>query len=138
MGDYTMTPTNKQNSQSRPAAAVGHVDLLVTDVPHAVEYFVQLGMRHIHHDEEFAVLELRGGTHLVLETPENGKTVPYGQTPPFDLMVDDLQTARQRCVELGMNPSEIEAGRIHSNFYLNGPDGYRIRVTSSHTSGRPV
>jgi len=133
-----MKPTNKQNSQSRPAVAVGHIDLLVTDVPHAVEYLVQLGMRHIHHDDEFAVLELRGGTHLVLETPENGATVQSGQTPPFDLMVDDLQTARQNCVELGMDPSEIETGRIHSNFYLNGPNGYHIRVTSSHTSGRPV
>lgn len=133
-----MTPTNTQTSQSPPAVAVGHVDLVVTDVPHAVEYFVQLGMRYIHHDKEFAVLELRGGTHLVLETPENGATVQQGQTPPFDLMVDDLQTARQTCVDLGMNPSDIDTGRIHDNFYLNGPDGYHIRVTSSHTSGRPV
>ena len=133
-----MKSTIPNKSQSRPAVAVGHVDLLVTDVPQAVEYFVQLGMRHIHHDNEFAVLELRGGTHLVLETPENGATVQAGQTPPFDLMVDDLQTARQHCVELGMDPSQIETGRIHSNFYLIGPDGYRIRVTSSHTSGRLV
>jgi len=133
-----MKPMNKQNLRSRPAVAVGHVDLLVTDVPHAVEYFVQLGMRHIHHDNEFAVLELRGGTHLVLETPEDGATVQPGQTPPFDLMVDDLQMVHKNCSELGMDPSEIETGRIHSNFYLNGPDGYRIRVTSSHTSGRPV
>ncbi len=133
-----MKSTIQNKSQSRPAVAVGHVDLLVTDVPQAVEYFVQLGMRHIHHDNEFAVLELRGGTHLVLETPENGATVQAGQTPPFDLMVDDLQTARQHCVELGMDPSKIETGRIHSNFYLIGPDGYRIRVTSSHTSGRLV
>ncbi len=133
-----MTTTNTQNTQLRPTVAVGHVDLVVTNVPHAVEYFVQLGMRHIHHDQEFAVLELRGGTHLVLETPENGATVQPGQTPPFDLMVDDIQTARQNCVGLGMDPSEIDSGRIHSNFYLNGPDGYRIRVTSSHTSGRPV
>ena len=104
----------------------------------AVDYFGKLGMRHIHHDSDFAVLELRGGTHLVLETPENGATISPGEIPPFDFMVDNLPGTRQRCSELGMNPSEIENGRIHNNFFLTGPDGYKIRITSSHTSGRPV
>ncbi len=133
-----MKTNTRNHSDSRPPVAVGHVDLLVSNVGQAVDYFVKLGMRHIHHDDDFAVLELRGGTHLVLETPENGVRISPGQTPLFDLMVDDLQGTRQRYVELGMNPSDTETGRIHSNFYLEGPDGYRIRVTSSHTSGRPV
>ena len=125
-------------SNTKPAVAIGHVDLLVTNVAQAVEFFMQLGMRHIHQDPDFAVLELRGGTHLVLEEPEKGVNVPQGQTPPFDLMVEDITSAHQDCEKLGIKPSAIESGRIHSNFYLNGPDGYRIRMTSSHTSGRPV
>lgn len=133
-----MNTVSTTQADPRPGIAIGHVELLVTDVPQAVEYFVQLGMRHIHHDQDFAVLELRGGTHLVLENPEGGETVPAGQTPPFDLMVNDLEAAHQRSVGLGMKPSEIETGRIHDNFYLEGPDGYNIRVTSSHTSNRPV
>lgn len=130
--------TSTTQPDSKPGVAIGHVELLVTNVPQAVDYFVQLGMRHIHHDQEFAVLELRGGTHLVLENPEKGAIVAPGQTPPFDLMVDDIQQARQHSMELGLKPSEIETGRIHDNFYLKGPDEYKIRVTSSHTSGRPV
>ncbi len=133
-----MNTLNKQEPDSRPGVAIGHVDLLVTNVPQAVDYFVQLGMRPIHHDQDFAVLELRGGTHLVLENPEPGEAVAFGQTPPFDLMVENIQAAHQRSEELGMKPSEIETGRIHDNFYLEGPDGYKIRVTSSHTSNRPV
>lgn len=133
-----MKTTIDNSLESRPAVAVGHVDLVVTNVGRAVDYFLKLGMRHIHQDNDFAVLELRGGTHLVLETPEDGAAISSGQTPPFDLMVDDLSSTRQRCLELGMTPSEIETGRIHSNFYLIGPDGYRIRMTSSHTSGRAV
>lgn len=133
-----MNTSKTAHTENRPAVAIGHVDLVVTNVPQAVEYFVHLGMRHIHHDHDFAVLELRGGTHLVLEIPENGKAIEPEQVPPFDLMVDNIQTARQRCVDLGMQPSEIESGRIHDNFYLKGPDEYTIRVTSSHTSGRPV
>lgn len=130
------SPTPKPDQ--RPELAIGHVELLVSNVPKAVNYFVQLGMRHIHHDHEFAVLELRGGTHLVLENPEAGEQVAPGQTPPFDLMVDNLQATHQHSEELGMKPSKIETGRIHDNFYLEGPDGYKIRVTSSHTSGRQV
>ena len=133
-----MKAATTHKPEKRPGVAIGHVDLLVTNVPQAVEYFVHLGMRHIHHDHDFAVLELRGGTHLVLETPENGDTIEPNQTPNFDLMVDDIKETRQRCVDLGMAPSDIETGRIHDNFYLKGPDEYRIRVTSSHTSGRPV
>ena len=125
-------------SNTKPAVAIGHVDLLVTNVAQAVGFFMQLGMRHIHQNPDFAVLELRGGTHLVLEEPEKGDTISQGQTPPFDLMVEDLHSAHQECEKLGMKPSAIESGRIHSNFYLNGPDGYQIRMTSSHTSGRPV
>ncbi len=128
----------RNNSDSRPPVAIGHVELFVTNVEQAVDYFVNLGMRHIHHDDDFVVLELRGGTHLVLETPENGVPISPEQTPPFDFIVDDLTGTRKRYVELGMNPSDIESVRIHSNFYLTGPDGYRIRVTSSHTSGKTV
>ncbi len=84
-------------SNTKPAVAIGHVDLIVTNVAQAVEFFMQLGMRHIHQDPDFAVLELRGGTHLVLEEPENGVNVPQGQTPPFDLMVEDITSAHQDC-----------------------------------------
>lgn len=133
-----MNTTRREQSDNRPVVAIGHVELVVSHVPQAVEYFIELGMRHIHHDDDFAVLELRGGTHLVLETPEGRSPVEPGQTPPFDLMVDDLQRVHQHCVDLGWNPSDIETGRIHDNFYLKGPDGYNIRVTSSHTSNRSV
>ena len=133
-----MDKPTRINSDSRPSVAVGHVDLLVTNVEQAVEYFVKLGMRHIHQSHDFAVLELRGGTHLVLETPEDGTPIAPGQTPSFDLMVDDLPATHRQCVELGMKPTDIETGRIHQNFYLTGPDEYHLRVTSSHTSARPV
>ena len=44
----------------RPALAIGHVSLPVSDVPAATDFFVKQGMRSIHPDEHFAVLELRG------------------------------------------------------------------------------
>ena len=50
----------------RPRLAVGHVNLEVDDVGDAYAFFVRHGMRDIFKGEEFGVLELRGGTHLVL------------------------------------------------------------------------
>ncbi len=122
--------------QTRPPVAIGHVSLRVTDVPHATEYFVTLGLRLIHQSPTFTVLELRGGTHLVLRVAE--APIPSGTKAPFDLMVDDVVRARQQYGEVGMNPSEIETGTVHRWFTLIGPDGYEITLTSSHAGNRVV
>ena len=52
----------------RPPVAVGHVSLHVKDVPKASAFMQVLGLRHVFENEKqtFAVLELRGGTHLIL------------------------------------------------------------------------
>ena len=59
----------------RPDIAIGHVRLLVGNVDKTTDFFVKLGIRTIVAQADFAVLELRGGTHLVLRTweePEMG------------------------------------------------------------------
>ena len=120
----------------KPLAAIGHVELDVTDVIAAAEYFAKLGLRLIHRSTDNAILELRGGTHLLL-MPADHRVRP-GTAAPFDLMVDNLEDAWKWCKAEEMTPSEIESGSFHESFTLTGPDGYRIKVNSSHTSGRPV
>ncbi|GAC1492387.1 MAG: hypothetical protein NVS2B14_05070 [Chamaesiphon sp.] len=97
---------------SRPPVAIGHVRLTVTDVPQAVEFFLKLGLRHIHQSENIAVLELRGGTHLVLRA--TSQPILSGTNAPFDLMVDDVEATLQTCVEMGMKPSENKLLRLTS------------------------
>ncbi len=126
----------EKESQTRPPVAIGHVSLRVTDIPQATQYFVTLGLRLIHQTQTLAVLELRGGTHLVLRPTT--EPIPPGAKAPFDLMVDDIVKARQECGAVGMNPAELETGMVHRWFTLVGPDGYELTVTSSHTSGRVV
>ena len=125
-----------QESQTRPPVAIGHVSLRVTDIPQATQYFVTLGLRLIHQAQTIAVLELRGGTHLVLRP--SAKPIAPGAKAPFDLMVDDLSGARREYGAAGLKPSEIETGMVHRWFTLVGPDGYELTVTSSHTAGRVV
>ena len=124
------------SSDERPRLAVGHVSLKVEDVDDAYAFFVRHGMRDIFKGEEFGVLELRGGTHLVLNRSEEG--VEAGGKAPFDLMVDDIDEARAEFTDAGVSATEISRARIHDTFHIEGPSGYRIAVTSSHAGDRPV
>lgn len=126
----------KHQQDNRPPVAIGHVRLVVTDVSKATEFFLKLGLRHITQSDEFAVLELRGGTHLVIR--KTSEPISSGTNAPFDLMVDDILTARQTFTDWGLTASEITIGRVHKSFVLTGPDGYLITITSSHTGGRVV
>jgi len=87
-------------------------------------------MRQIEENAHVAVLELRGGTHLVLVpgTPKGGET-------PFDLMVEDLDATHQDWSARGIEVGPITRGRIHNAFEATDPDGYRVTINSSHVLG---
>jgi hypothetical protein len=93
-------------------------------------------MRLIESHPRVAVLELRGGTHLVL-LPAREPVAP-GARAPFDLMVDDLDAAWANYTALGLGPSQIRDGEIHRSFDLVAPSGHLVTVNSSHVAGRPV
>ena len=120
----------------RPPVAVGHVLLSSTDVGAAERWLVSVGLRPIFAGDDLAVLELRGGTHVVVRKAEQPPT--GGAAAPFDLMVDDIEAARRDYAEKGLGPSDISRGRIHDSFHLTGPDGYDFTVNSSHAGERPV
>jgi hypothetical protein len=120
----------------RPPVAVGHVRLPATDVAAAERWLESVGLRPIFAGDDLAVLELRGGTHVVVRKAEQPPTT--GATAPFDLMVDDIEAARRDYAAKGLAPSDISKGRIHDSFHLTGPDGYDFTITSSHAGGRIV
>ncbi|MYJ75952.1 MAG: VOC family protein [Gammaproteobacteria bacterium] len=117
----------------RPAFAIGHMRLGVDDVPSAYSFFVRHGMRGILERDKFAILELRGGTHLILNEAE--AAIPKGERAPFDLMVDDIDEAHRRFVGDGVEATTIERGNIHDSFTVTGPSGYSIPINSSHVAG---
>ena len=117
----------------RPTFAIGHVRLAVTDVPAAYGFCVRHGMRGILERDTFAIVELRGGTHLILDVAE--AAIPEGRRAPFDLMVDDIDEAHRRFVEDGVEATAIERGNIHDSFSVKGPSGYSIPINSSHVAG---
>jgi len=120
----------------RPPAAIGHVFFAAIDVAAAARWFEAVGLRPIAGDDDFAVLELRGGTHLVV-TRASRRPRP-GAEAPFDLMVDDIDAARRKFAGQGLKPSRIRRGSIHDELHLAGPDGYRVTILSSHAGRRAV
>jgi hypothetical protein len=92
------------------------------------------GIRTIVAQADFAVLELRGGTHLVLrpwEAPESGPVA-------FDIMVDDIDAAYGRIRGHGMDVTAITRGRIHDHFEVQTPDRRALTINSSHAGDRAV
>jgi catechol 2,3-dioxygenase-like lactoylglutathione lyase family enzyme len=116
---------------TRPPVWIGHASLTVSDLGRSADFWRTVGMREIERNEHIVVMELRGGTHLVLLTG-----TPFaGADAPFDLMVEDLEATHAEWGLLGLDVSPIERGRIHSAFVLRDPDGTNVTVNSSHVVG---
>jgi len=128
------TKSEKQTqNDARPEISVGHVGLRVKNLKDAFEFFKLVGGRGLMNGPGMAIVELRGGTHLVLRQDPNAD--PYAG---FDLMVDDIEGLRDRLITAGYRPSPIGRGGIHSSFDVAGPSGLMLEFTSSHAMGRPV
>ena len=115
----------------RPSIWIGHAVLTVRDVDRSADFWQRLGMREVERNRHVAVLELRGGTHLVLVPG----TPAEDAEAPFDLMVEDVDATHAAWEARGLDLSPIERGRIHAAFTLRDPDGYRVTVNSSHVVG---
>ncbi len=122
------------NKDQRPAVWIGHVAMHSDKVMASREFMLSIGMRDIFSDDGIAVLEMRGGTHLVITSnPDSGLVMSS-----FDLMVDDIDASHRAFTDLNLKPSDIERGNIHDEFIMTEPGGTAIRFNSSHVSDLPV
>src|SRR5262245_66528937 len=93
----------------RPPVWIGHAVLTVSDLGRSTQWWTGIGMREVERNEHVVVLELRGGTHLVLVPgpPDTGDA-------PFDVMVDDLAATPETWSALGVDARDISEGRFHT------------------------
>lgn len=122
----------------RPLLSVGHVVLRVSDVTRAAEFYSSLGMRAVVERKEIAILELRGGTHLLLFKAKSRPRA--GAVRSFDFMVDDADAFHDELQARGVITTPVRDDRPsgHRMFELTDPDGHVLTVLSDHTNGRPV
>lgn len=122
-----------ERADQRPPVWTGHLVLTGRDTKVAAEFYEAIGMRRIAVMAPFAVMELRGGTHMVVRLDPEAK----GGDAPFDLMVEDLDATYAAWQAKGFTLSEIgkDERQIHRCFTVTDPDGNRIVVNDSHVEG---
>ena len=122
---------------NKPSVSIGHVILHVVDPRRGAAFYNALGMRTIWEADEMAILELRGGTHLMLF---KAKGKPKGKTvDAFDLMVDNADTFHAELNRRGVTTTSVRDHHSgHRMFELTDPDGHVLTVLSDHTEGREV
>ena len=108
---------------------MGHLSVTASDIGQSADFYVSLGMREVVRNDRVVVLELRGGTHLVVVP---GAPASHAL---FDLMVEDIDATHTAWTSLGLEPSPIERGRIHDQFTVADPSGTVVTVNSSHVVG---
>jgi uncharacterized glyoxalase superfamily protein PhnB len=102
-----------------------------------------------------AIVELRGGTHLLLfqKDDDQSRTLQnshVGQRPDFgsekiDLMIAghkkaDLELYRTRLIDKGYSPSSIAERALYGHHYfsIQDPDGNGVSFYTSHCGDKPV
>ena len=141
---------------SLPAAALGHFVMKVQNIEASYQFYSGLGLRAF--DNTFpgiAIVELRGGTHLLLFQKDDEQSSALqnghvGQRPNFgseklDLMIAgptkaDLQLFRAGLIDKGYSPSAIADGVLYGHHYfsIQDPDGNGISFYTNHCGDRPV
>lgn len=120
----------------RPLYAFGHVEMNVVDIKKTGEFLLGIGLREVVIEETYIILEVRGGTHLVI-APTDIPVEP-GADAPFDLMVDEIDQVHKLFTDQHLAPTEIGDNGIHRWFTCMEPGGHKITVNSSHATGLPV
>jgi catechol 2,3-dioxygenase-like lactoylglutathione lyase family enzyme len=137
---------------AKPPVGVGHMVLTVGDVEESHRFYTALGLRVVGKGDDMSILELRGGTHLLL-FQRGGPSVsaevesPFDQAAPaaIDLMIEgrtleELDAYRAALVAGGVHPDPISDKRFfgHYIFKARDPDGHEITVSTSHASDLPI
>ena len=137
-------------NSSSPAVAFGHFVMEVNDIGISYQFYTKLGLRPFGIFPDLAIIELKGGTHILLfskhdELPFSLSYSHLGQRAAFfnerlDLMIDgrsrsDLERYRTALIEKGLAVDAIAQDKFfgHAYFQLVDPDGNGITVYTSHT-----
>lgn len=120
--------TNDGQNDPRPRFAIGHVAITAENVTKLTEFYTTLGMRQIMNSGHFAILELRGGTHLIVQQGPAGAAV-------LDLIVDDIDDVHADLTAAGATAGDIKRGHPHDQFQAIDPEGNRLAISSNHAMG---
>ena len=92
------------------------------------EFYTAIGMRLVVNMGRMSIVELRGGTHLIIQAGEPG-------VASLDLIVDDIDETRTVLEAQGASASAIQRGNPHDRFVATDTEGNTLVVNSNHAIG---
>jgi catechol 2,3-dioxygenase-like lactoylglutathione lyase family enzyme len=122
---------------AEPQIGIGHVALSVNDVAASAHFYCELGLKPFYQADGMAILELRGGTHLLLFSKATGPAIPPVER--VDLMIAEhsreaLEASRDGLVARGVAAPPIPDENFYGHYMLTlaDPDGNAVLVSTSH------
>ena len=112
----------------RPRFGIGHMAITAADVDMMTNFYTAIGMRLVVNMGRMSIVELRGGTHLIIQIGEPG-------VANLDFIVDDIDETRAVLEAKGASPSVIQRGNPHDSFIATDPEGNTLVVNSNHAIG---
>ncbi len=116
------------DEQRRPRFGIGHMVITAADVDVMTNFYTGIGMRLVANMGRASIVELRGGTHLIIRSGQPG-------VANLDLIVDDIDETRDVLEAFGASPSVIQRGNPHDQFTASDPEGNTLIVNSDHSIG---
>ncbi|MGI9605350.1 MAG: VOC family protein [Acidimicrobiales bacterium] len=112
----------------RPRFGIGHTAITAADIDTMTDFYTTIGMRLVVNMGRMSIVELRGGTHLIIQSGEAG-------VASLDLIVDDIDETRAVLETEGAAPGVIQRGNPHDRFIATDPEGNTLVVNSNHAIG---
>ena len=127
--DEHLQRSDEAGTDPRPRFAIGHLGLPANDVDRSTEFYTAIGMRPVVNLGRMSILELRGGTHVIVSKSDEAGS------GSLDLIVDDIDETWAVLAEAGADPGPIRRGSPHDAFTAADPDGNELVVRSTHAIG---
>ncbi len=112
----------------RPRFGIGHVTVPSSNVAALRDFYTEVGLRLVVDMGQTVILELRGGTHIVVHPGQSG-------TSSLDFIVDDIDETWEIVGQAGATVTEIKRGHPHDSFGAIDPDGNQLSIHSNHAMG---
>jgi catechol 2,3-dioxygenase-like lactoylglutathione lyase family enzyme len=140
---------------SLPVAALAHFVMKVRNIEATYRFYSGLGLRALDTFPGLAIVELRGGTHLLIFQKDDDQSSALhdshvGQRPDFgheklDLMIAghtkaQLELYRAGLIDKGYSPSPIADAVLYGHHYfsMQDPDANGVSFYTSHCGDKPV
>ena len=140
---------------SLPVAALAHFVMKVRNIEATYRFYSDLGLRALDTFPGLAIVELRGGTHLLIFQKDDDQSSALhdghvGQRAEFgseklDLMIAghtraQLELFRAGLIDKGYSPAAIADGVLYGHHYfsMQDPDGNGVTFYTSHCGDKPV